>query len=224
VIGNGAYQVLRPQLVNPAKDARDIAEALRAAGFETTVETDVKRRDLYKLISGFAERIAATPDTVGLFYYAGHGIQTDGRNYLVPVDANLESDDELEAEAVDAGKVLRAMDAAHNAVNIMVLDACRDNPLPKKARSLMRGLAKMDAPSGTFIAYAAGPGQTAADGDKGSNGVFSGVLLKQLATPGLQIEEVFKRTIRGVREQTQDKQVPWMESSLQGNFYFFWVS
>ena len=218
VIGNDKYQTL-PQLGNATIDARDIGRALELAGFDTTVKTDVKRRELYQLIDAFAAKIAATPDAVGLFYYAGHGIQTSGKNYLVPVDANLTSDADLEPEAVDAGKVLRAMDQARNRINIVILDACRDNPLPK-GRSLARGLTSMQAPRGTFIGYAAAPGQTAQDGEPGENGAFTGVLIKQLAVPGLQLEEVFKHVIAGVSERTGGKQLPWMESSVQGNFFF----
>jgi hypothetical protein len=218
VIGNDAYQTL-PRLGNATADARDIGRALEAAGFETTVNKDVKRRELYQLIDAFASRIAGSPDTVGLFYYAGHGIQTNGKNYLVPIDAALTSEADLEAEAVDAGKVLRAMDEAHNRINIVILDACRDNPLPK-GRSLSRGLIPMQAPRGTFIGYAAAPGQTAQDGDPGANGVFTGTLIEHLGVPGLQLEEVFKRVIGGVSERTGGKQLPWMESSVQGNFYF----
>ncbi|HWB47871.1 MAG TPA: caspase family protein [Stellaceae bacterium] len=219
VIGNDEYQIVRPQLANAAADARAIGEALSKSGFDATVKTNVKRRELYQLIDAFAAQIAASPDTVGLFYYAGHGIQANGKNYLIPVDSDLESESDLEAEAVDAGKVLRAMDEAHNSVNIVILDACRDNPLPK-GRSLARGLATMQGPRGTFIGYAAGPGQTAQDGAKGGNGVFTGTLVEHLHDPGLPIEEVFKRTIAGVIKRTGGKQVPWMESSLQGNFYF----
>ncbi|MBV9827314.1 MAG: caspase family protein [Alphaproteobacteria bacterium] len=218
VIGNDAYQTL-PRLGNASADARDIGEALKQTGFEVTVGTDVKRRELYQLIDAFAAKISASPDTVGLFYYAGHGVQANGRNYLVPVDADLESDADLEPEAVDAGKVLRAMDHARNRMNIVILDACRDNPLPK-GRSLSRGLASMQAPRGTFIGYAAAPGQSARDGPPGQNGVFTGVLLKELAEPGLQLENVFKRVISGVAERTGGEQLPWMESSVQGDFYF----
>jgi len=219
VIGNDTYQVVHPQLQNAANDARDMGQALRDSGFDTTVKTNVKRRDLYQLIDAFAAKISASPDTVGLFYYAGHGIQANGKNFLIPVDADLSNESDLEAEAVDAGKVLRAMDEARNSVNIIILDACRDNPLPK-GRSLARGLVSMQAPRGTFVGYAAAPGQTARDGDPGGNGIFTGTLVEQLAVPGLPLEEVFKRTIRGVQERTGGKQVPWMESSLQGNFYF----
>jgi uncharacterized caspase-like protein len=218
VIGNDAYQTL-PRLVNAASDARDIGRALEGAGFETTIKTDVKRREMYQLIDAFAAKISGSPDTAGLFYYAGHGIQTSGKNYLVPVDAAVTSDADLEPEAVDAEKVLRAMDQARNRINIVLLDACRDNPLPK-GRSLTRGLTSMHAPRGTFIGYAAAPGHTAQDGEPGQNGAFTGVLVKELAVPGVQLEEVFKRVIAGVSERTGGKQLPWMESSVQGNFFF----
>ena len=222
IIGNDAY-VKIGALHNAANDARKMDEALRAAGFETTVKIDAKRRSLYAAIDAFAAQIAASPDTVGLFYYAGHGIQANGENYLIPIDADIDSESDLEAEAVDAGKVLRAMGEAHNRLNIVVLDACRDNPLPKKSRSASRGLARMDAPTGTFIAYAAGPGQTAQDGTAGGNGLFTGELVKAIAQPGAPIEQVFKKAAAGVRAQTGDKQVPWTEASLQGDFYFHTV-
>ena len=220
VIGNDDYLTLRPKLDNAGNDARAIERALKAAGFETTLKIDARRRELYQLIDAFAGQIAASPDTVGLFYYAGHGIQANGTNYLIPVDADIASDQDLEAEAVDAGKVLRAMDQAHNHINIVILDACRDNPLPK-SRGLSRGLAKMDAPRGTFIGYAAAPGQTAEDGPKGGNGIFTGAFVQALAAPGLPIEQMFKRVIATVGESTGGRQAPWMEVSLQGDFYFF---
>ena len=218
IIGNDAYVKLNP-LRNAGNDARKMEQALKTAGFETTLRIDAKRRNLYQVIDAFAAQIAGSPDTVGLFYYAGHGIQANGNNYLIPVDADIESQADLEAEAVDAGKVLRAMAEAHNRLNIVVLDACRDNPLPK-GRSASRGLARMDAPTGTFIAYAAGPGQIAQDGSVGGNGVFTGELVKAIAVPGLPIEQVFKKAAAGVRSQTGEKQVPWTEASLQGDFYF----
>ena len=219
IVGNDAYVKISP-LHNAGNDARRMAQALKTAGFETTVKIDTKRRALYAAIDDFAAQIASSTETVGLFYYAGHGIQANGNNYLIPVDADIDSESDLEAEAVDAGKVLRAMGEAHNRLNILVLDACRDNPLPKKSRSASRGLARMDAPTGTFIAYAAGPGQTAEDGSAGGNGLFTGELVKAMAVPGLPIEQVFKTAAAGVRSQTANKQVPWTEESLQGDFYF----
>jgi uncharacterized caspase-like protein len=219
VIGNDKYEIIQPSLQNAGRDATTIAKALAARGFDVTVKTDVKRRELYQLIDAFAAKISGASDSVGLFYYAGHGIQANGKNYLIPVDADLQSEADLEAEAVDAGKVTRAMDEARNQVNIIILDACRDNPLPK-SRSVTRGLVPMQAPRGTFIGYAAAPGQTAQDGAVGTNGVFTANFAKEIAVPGLTIEQVFKRTISGVQANTGGKQVPWMESSLQGDFYF----
>jgi len=219
IIGNDDYLTLQPKLANAGNDARAMDQALKAAGFETTLKINARRRELYQLIDAFAGQIAASPDTVGLFYYAGHGIQANGTNYLIPVDADIASDEDLEAEAVDAGKVLRAMDQARNRINIVILDACRDNPLPK-SRSLGRGLARMDAPRGTFIGYAAAPGQTAADGPNGGNGIFTSELVHAIGEPGLPIEQMFKRVIAAVGERTGGKQAPWMEVSLQGEFYF----
>jgi len=205
VIGNDTYPQLHDQLANASADARGVAGLLEKNGFDVTVKTNVKRRELYQLIDAFGAKIMASPDTVGLFYYAGHGIQANGKNYLIPIDADLVSEADLEPETVDVGKVLRAMQEARNRVNIVLLDACRNNPLPK-GRSLTRGLAKMDAPNGTFIGYAAAPGQTAMDGPPGGNGMFTGKLLKQIAERGLSIEEAFKRTIAEVRQNTHDRQ------------------
>jgi hypothetical protein len=154
-----------------------------------------------------------------LFYYAGHGVQAEGTNYLIPVDADIQAEADLEANAFDAGRVLRAMKAAQNEMNIVILDACRDNPLPK-TRGIERGLARMDAPSGTFIAYAAAPGQSAQDGASGTNGVFTGELVKAMAEPGVPLEQMFKKVIAGVKADTHGGQQPWSEASIQGDFYF----
>ena len=146
-------------------------------------------------------------------------MQADGVNYLIPVDADIQAQSDLEPNAFDVGRVLRSMKGAQNEMNIVILDACRNNPLPK-TRGMDRGLARMDAPSGTFIAYAAGPGQTAQDGAPGTNGVFTGEVIKALSEPGLQVEQVFKKVIVGVKADTKGAQTPWMETSLQGDFYF----
>lgn len=130
IIGNDAYVKINP-LRNAGNDARKMEQALRSAGFETTLRIDAKRRTLYQVIDAFAAQIAGSPDTVGLFYYAGHGLQANGNNYLIPVDGDIETEADFEAEAVDAGKVLRAMADAHNRLNIVILDACRNNPLPR---------------------------------------------------------------------------------------------
>jgi formylglycine-generating enzyme required for sulfatase activity len=216
IIGNDAYRKL-PKLENAASDARLMERELKAAGFDPVVKINAGRKEMNNAINDFAGKLSA--GAVGLFYYAGHGIQAKDRNYLIPVDADVETEADLESDAVDAGKVTRAMEEAHNRLNIVVLDACRDNPLPK-GRSASRGLAVMPAPTGTFVAYATGPGQIAQDGAKGGNGVFTGELAKALREPGLSIEQVFKKAAGGVRERTGGKQVPWIQASIQGDFYF----
>ena len=175
--------------------------------------------DFYRAVDEFGTRIGRDPHAVGLFYYAGHGVQAEGVNYLIPVDADIQSEADLDANAFDAGRVLRAMKTAQNEMNIVILDACRDNPLPK-TRGIERGLARMDAPSGTFIAYAAAPGQSAQDGASGTNGVFTGELVKAMAEPGVPLEQMFKKVIAGVKADTHGGQQPWSEASIQGDFYF----
>ena len=219
IIGNSDYSNANMKLANPANDAAAMQRALSDAGFQTLVKLNAKRRDFYRVVDEFIAKIARDPHAVGLFYYAGHGVQADGTNYLIPVDAEIDSDADLEANAFDAERVLHGMKTAQNEMNIVILDACRDNPLPK-SRGTERGLARMDAPSGTFIAYAAAPGQIAHDGAKGANGVFTGELIKAMAEPGVPLEQMFKRVITGVKADTHGGQQPWSEASIQGDFYF----
>ncbi len=219
IIGNSDYANPNLKLTNPANDAAAMQRALQAAGFETIVRLNAKRVDFYHAVDEFTARIGRDQHAVGLFYYAGHGVQAEGTNYLIPVDADIQAEADLEANAFDAGRVLRAMKAAQNEMNIMILDACRDNPLPK-TRGIERGLARMDAPSGTFIAYAAAPGQSAQDGASGTNGVFTGELVRAMAEPGVPLEQMFKRVIAGVKADTHGGQQPWSEASIQGDFYF----
>jgi formylglycine-generating enzyme required for sulfatase activity len=215
VIGNSAYP--NAPLKNPVNDAQDIAAALRALGFEVISRENVNQNDMKRAIREFGEKIRGA--AVGLFYYAGHGVQVNGENYLVPVDAKVESEQEVEYECVKAGFVLAQMDAARNSMNIVILDACRNNPFVRSFRSESKGLAQMDAPSGTLIAYATAPGSVASDG-AGRNGLYTQELLKQMRTSGLGIEDVFKRVRISVRAATQQKQTPWESSSLVGDFYF----
>lgn len=220
IVGNSDYSNANLRLTNPTNDAAAMQRALRSAGFETIVRLNARRVDLYRAVDEFATRIGRDPHSVGLFYYAGHGVQVDGTNYLIPVDAEVESSVDLEASAFDVGRVLRAMQAAQNDMNIVILDACRNNPLPR-TRGIERGLARMDAPSGTFIAYAAAPGQTAADGRMGTNGVFTGELIRAMAEPGIPLEQMFKRVIAAVKADTHGHQTPWSEASIEGDFYFY---
>jgi uncharacterized caspase-like protein len=158
---------------------------------------------------------------VGLFFYAGHGIQVNGNNYLIPVDARLQDENDVEYDCVRAGRILGKMESAGTRTNIVILDACRDNPFERSWNrgAQGKGLAFMNAPSGSLIAYATSPGTTAADGT-GGNGVYTSALLEHIQTPGITIEEVFKRVRTSVRQQSQSKQIPWESTSLEGNFYF----
>jgi uncharacterized caspase-like protein len=219
IIGNSNYSMPGLRLANPGNDAATMQRALQRAGFETIVKLNAKRIDFYRAVDEFTAKIARDPHAVGLFYYAGHGVQAEGTNYLIPVDAEIESDADLEASAFEVGRVLRAMKAAHNEMNIVVLDACRDNPLPR-TRGIERGLARMDAPSGTFIAYAAAPDQTAQDGRTAANGVFTAEFVKAMAESGMPLEQMFKKVIAGVKADTHGRQQPWSEASIQGDFYF----
>lgn len=215
VIGNGTYET--GPLRNPVNDARAMGGMLRDLGFEVTLRENLDQKEMKREIYSFGQRLLK--GGVGLFYYAGHGMQVNGRNYLIPVGARMEHEKQVEFEAVDAGAVLAEMDNARNRLNIVVLDACRDNPFARSFRSTVQGLATMNAPSGTLIAYATAPGSVANDGP-GENGVYTGELIKTLQTPGLKIEDVFKQVRSGVRESTQGKQIPWESSSLEGDFYF----
>jgi formylglycine-generating enzyme required for sulfatase activity/uncharacterized caspase-like protein len=219
IIGNDAYKGL-PKLNNAVADARAMDKKLKELGFETIVRTNAGRVEMNRAVAEFGRKIG-TPETVGLVFYSGHGIQAFDRNWLIPVDANLESDDDLRSETLDAQQILSAMDEARNPLNIVILDACRDNPLPKKGRSASRGLAVVSvAPRGSVIAYSASPNQKADDGNPGTNGVYTAELLKALDQPGLTVEQVLKRANGGVQSATGGRQVPWFNASIQGDFYF----
>lgn len=215
VIGNSAYT--DAPLKNPVNDARDMAQALAALGFEVIHKENLNQNDMKRAIREFGSKIRN--GGVGLFYYAGHGVAVKGINYLVPVDAQVESEEEVEYECVDAGFVLAQMESARNRLNIVIMDACRNNPFARSFRSASRGLAVMDAPSGTLIAYATAPGSVASDGND-RNGLYTQELLKFMQTPGVSIEELFKQVRISVRKLTDGKQTPWEASSLTGDFYF----
>jgi uncharacterized caspase-like protein len=156
---------------------------------------------------------------VGLFFYAGHGAQVNGENYLLPVDANLKSETDVKYKAVNAGQVLAGMGEARNGMNIVILDACRDNPFPRSYRSSKSGLAEMEAPKGSIIAFATSPGNTASDGT-GRNGMYTQHILENIEAPNLPIESLFKKVLQGVNSSTNGDQVPWTSSSFIGDFYF----
>ncbi|MGE0388213.1 MAG: caspase domain-containing protein [Gammaproteobacteria bacterium] len=198
-------------------DARAMAQALAETGFSVTLLEDGTETSMRRAIRAFGDELLR--GGAGLFYYAGHGMQVRGRNYLIPVNADIQREDEVEDQAVDANFVLTKMDTAKNALNIMILDACRNNPFHRSFRSATQGLAQMEAPSGTLIAFATAPGSVAADGD-GDNGVYTKHLLQQVRQPGVPVEQLFKQVRNGVMADTKERQVPWESSSLRGDFYF----
>ncbi len=215
VIGNGAYR--EAPLGNPGNDARAIAQALERSGFTVILRTDVGLRDMMNAVRDFGTRLRE--GGTGVFYFAGHGMQIKGRNYLIPVGADIQREDEVAYQALDAQAVLDKMETAGNATNLMILDACRNNPFARSFRSAQQGLAQMDAPVGTLVAFATSPGSVSSDG-AGSNGLYTQFLLRAMAQPGMKVEDVFKEVRRSVRKESQGKQVPWESTSLEGDFFF----
>ncbi len=215
VIGNGNYS--DAPLRNPVHDAEAIAAKLKELGFTVTLLTNSALRPMELAILDFGEELKA--GDVGLFYYAGHGLQLKGKNYLVPTDAHLEQEAEVRIETVDVDLITEQMLDANNGMNLIILDACRNDPFVRQFRGGSHGLAAIDAAQGTLIAYATSPGSVAEDGE-GNNGVYTEALLQALGEPGLKVEEVFKRVRIAVAERTHNVQMPWESSSLMGDFIF----
>jgi len=215
VIGNGAYE--DSPLKNPVNDARAVASTLGKLGFYVIEKENLNMAQMLEAIQQFGKRIRQ--GGVGLFYFAGHGVQSQGENYLIPVKSGIEFEEHIRYRAVNIGEVLAEMEVAKNRLNILILDACRNNPFKRSFRSSSSGLANVNAPSGTLIAYATAPGSVAKDGD-GTNGLYTQELIKTMSSRGLKVEDVFKRVRMSVQEQTQKQQVPWESSSLVGDFYF----
>ncbi len=215
VIGNSNYK--SAPLKNPANDAEDIARALRGLGFQVTLKQNQGRAAMAQAIREVGDKL--TRGGTVLCYYAGHGMQVKGKNFLIPVDADIQSEDEVPYRGIDANELLAKMETARNRVNLVILDACRNNPFARSFRSSSQGLAQMDAPVGTLVAFATAPGSVAADG-QGRNGLYTQHLLASMNQPGLKIEDVFKRVRQGVRKGSGNKQIPWENTSLEGDFYF----
>jgi hypothetical protein len=215
VIGNAAYKVA--PLTNPVNDARAIGQALQESGFTVILRENTDQRGMLSALREFGDKLRG--GGTGLFYYAGHGMQIKGRNYLIPVGANVDREDEVAYSAVDAQAVLDKMESAGNAANIMILDACRNNPFVRASRSGQGGLAQMEAPVGTLVAFATSPGAVASDGG-GQNGLYTQHLLTAMRQNGSKVEDVFKQVRANVRRDSQGQQVPWESTSLEGDFYF----
>jgi formylglycine-generating enzyme required for sulfatase activity len=218
VIGNGKYQ-FNKTLKNPVNDATDMASVLKSSGFAVTLLTDVGRAAMEKAVRDFGISLK-NPDAVGLFYYSGHGAQTEGQNYLLPVDADIQDVDEMRYKALDAESVLAKMRSAGNKLNIVVLDACRNNPFPGSARSSEKGLSivKVKVPE-SVIVYATDPGSIAADGS-GRNSPFTAAFMVSMKEPGLDITMMMKRVTSRVLAETDGAQTPWVSMNLTRDFVF----
>jgi tetratricopeptide (TPR) repeat protein len=223
VIGNANYPKAIGALKNPVNDATDFAKELQASGFEVQLLTDATYGQMRAAMLRFKEKVDAgeRDKTVSLFYYAGHGVQRDDENYLVPVDALVEYEDDIQRYCFPVQRmVLANMERSNSRMNIVILDACRNNPFPAVNRSMGEdGLGEMKRARGSFIAYATAPGSIASDGT-GRNGLYTQELIKSLKKPGLTIEQVFKDVRQSVLRLSNNRQNTWDSSNIIGEFYF----
>jgi hypothetical protein len=217
VIGCSAYKA--SPLVNPLNDANEMQAVLESLGFEIKKVIDPTQKELKMAIDQFGDSLKGSD--VGLFYFAGHGVQVKGLNYLIPVDANVISEKMVEYDCVEAGRVLAYMEDARTSVNLMILDACRDNPFERSwGRGIgQRGLATMNAPKGSLIAYSTAPGHTASDGN-GKNGLYTEALLNHISGKSSPVNTMFQKVRLEVMEKSKEEQIPWESTSLTADFYF----
>ena len=220
IIGNADYKNSNP-LQNPLNDAKAIAKALKEVGFTVLLYLDADLKTMKLAMDDFGDKLKSY--NIGLFYYAGHGLQVKGFNYLIPIDASLKSEQDVDYDCVDAGRLLGKMEDAGTSTNIVILDACRDNPFARSwsGRSAGKGsgLAFMNAPSGSIVAYATSPGKTASDGT-GKNGLYTEAFLQYVKVPNLSLEEFFKSVRAEVEKKSNKSQTPWESTSLKGSFFF----
>ena len=217
VVGNGNYKI-RP-LKNSKNDADDVSRSLKATGFEVIDLRDATLPQMRTAVRQFGDRLVN--NDVGLVYYSGHGVEVKGRNYFIPVNADIQREDEIADQGLDVSLILEKMSTAGKGVNILIVDACRDDPFGRSFRSSSRGLAQMDAPRGTIIAYATSPGKVASDGDpRERNSPYTKHLVKAMQSPNKPIEQVFKEVRRAVQDETKNQQTPWENTSLSGDFFF----
>ena len=237
VIGNSDYQYAA-KLTNPKNDSADIAEALEDLHFDTRLLQNATKQQIETEVQKFIAFLELE-EGVGLFYYAGHGVQLQGDNYLVPIETHAGSDEEIQGQSYNIANLLNSMRKIKTATNIIILDACRDNPFktagkegsrsaaPTGTRGLKNstlakqntGLSKLDAPPNTLIAFATAPGRVAQDGD-GRNSPYTTKLVESMQRTGLTIGQVFRQVRADVVEQTNGEQIPWESSSLINDFYF----
>jgi uncharacterized caspase-like protein len=196
-----------------------MSRSLRTIGFEVIDLRDATLQQMRSAVRQFGDKLLRSD--VGLVYYSGHGVEVKGRNYFIPVNADIQREDEITYQGLDVSLVLEKMSTAGKGVNILIVDACRDDPFGRSFRSASRGLAQMDAPRGTIIAYSTSPGKVASDGDpRERNSPYTKHLVKAMQTPNKPIEQVFKEVRRAVQEETKNQQTPWENTSLSGDFYF----
>jgi hypothetical protein len=219
VIGNANY-MNAPQLANPDNDAQSMAQFLNKAGFEVIAATDLTQNDMIRVMQDFSTKVAARgPNTVAMIYYAGHGVQLAGENYLIPVDAKVSSPSDLIDNSVRLVDVMATLDTIPSRMRIVVLDACRNNPFPG-VNDAGRGLAIVDAPNGSIVGYSTAPGTEALDG-AGGHSPYADAFLRVAREPNVPIEQLFKRVRLEVNHATDGQQTPWESSSLTSDFYFF---
>ena len=216
VVGNGRYR--QAPLKNPVNDAKALGAVLKSLGFDVTLALELTHAGLSDAISAYSKRLVAAK-AVGLFYFAGHGVQLAWRNYLIPVDARISDIQQLRERAIDVNTLIQGIRDAGNPMNIVILDACRDNPFGEDARAEQRGLSQLDAPPGTMLAYATAPGNVAVDGE-GAHGLYTEHLLREIAVPEAKVEDVFKRVRLAVRRRSNGQQIPWESTSLEEDFWF----
>ena len=215
LIGNNNYGSM--PLRNAANDARDLGEALKELGFHVIVRENATRKDMVDAIREFGQAMDGA--SAALFFYAGHAMQFKDRNYLIPIDAAMGSEEDVTFFSVEVGQVFDRMDRARTKFNFLILDACRDNPFAASFKVSSQGLAQMSSPTGTLIAYATAPGSVAADGF-GRNGIYTKHILQNIRLPDIPVEIMFKRVREGVERETRRLQTPWDSSSLKGDFVF----
>ncbi|MCB1930699.1 MAG: caspase family protein [Rhodocyclaceae bacterium] len=229
VIGNAAYR--QAPLKNPVNDARAVASALKGLGFDVIMRENADLGEMLEAIRQFS--IAARRSQVRLLYYAGHGAQVEGRNYLIPVNEEISGDDDIARKSADMSELVNQLGQLQEGTNILILDACRNNPYKAAAFKTAdgrvirlrgaiasSGLARVQAPNGTVVAFSTAPGSIAMDGQNYANSLYTKHLLDHIGTPGLPVEQLFKRVRIAVARDTQRMQIPWESSSLMGEFCF----
>jgi len=214
VVGISDYE--ESPLKNPTNDAADMATVLTEVGFSVQHLNNVSRKDFRRAIREFSDKLSE--EDTGLFYFSGHGVQVKGQNYLIPVGADIEGAFEVEDEAVSVRSILGAMEESGSRLNVVILDACRNNPF-RSFRGFSQGLAIVHAPQGTLVAFSTSPGGFASDGS-GRNSPYTKHLVRMIRGSGLAVEQLFKKVRIAVVEETRGEQVPWEESSLMSDFFF----